>query len=688
VSLEFEQDVLELAHICATDESEQFESKHIWTVMDEIIPGSAYLERDETTAKLIACEIRSAYYLAHDRLIVKRAQKGNREVDSAAKRLAIYDEHVGEIMTYAKDEQDRVFMHLSLLSKINLLFLAREIMDFDFTWYSHLQVCDHMIVKNPWLQIRDMDHRKKRLTMAPRGFFKSTISVADIAQFICVAPDIRVLILCATVPLARAFVAQLKALFTPEDTENLTVFQVLFADDARLERAHNGDVPRLRFLVQPGELGRETEFTCPARKKGAKKECTVASGSIGKSSTGTHYELLRADDGISPENSETVAVTEKTNLRLEYAERLIDPALYVDYIGTAFSPVDRYQKIRTELAHQYSILVLPAKVLKRSAEGSHALERGKAENELESIDYQLLFPIDKKGNSKLSDAYLEDIRKGSLQVYRSQYLLDPRGIKETTFSEALIQNQMIPNSVMPGEVETNQKHILCDLADSVASSADWSVLAVLGMDNYGRGYILDSSVRGRFLISELVHQIASLNAQVKPASIIIENSRGAEKLRSAIESAARDAGSNSINLVFLQVDNSKHAKISRISRLEKRLYDRKLFFSSSITFREELIEEFTTFPAGRFDDCPDCVSFCEQVLTDVRPAPANPYAEEQATRILRAKGWDEQIYYSSVEDYIDRPLEPLAGTESSGTGTDEAGELWDPFGAPAPFRNN
>jgi phage terminase large subunit-like protein len=681
VRMAFRTDIMEAARAFCELESEQFATEHLWRAMDSLLAGSCYGERDAMADKFTALETRVPFYLAYDRLMAETGQTGSSDTDSARKRISIYDEHVGEISTYGKDEQDRLFMHLSLLSKTNLLFVGREVMDFAFTWFSHLRIVDHFIQKSPWLPIREMDEKKKRLTMAPRGFFKSTISIADLAQFVIVSPDIRVLILCSTIPLARAFVGQLKALFTPDDPDNLTVFQTLFALDARLERAHDGEVPRLRFLLEPGEQGKETEFDCPARRKGGAKERTCVAGSIGKSLVGAHQDLFRADDSIDPKNSETAALTEKTNLKLEYAERLIDPSLYIEYIGTCFSPNDRYAKIRNELANQYSILVAPAKTLKRNGEGTTAVERGKAENLLEASDHKLLFAVDKFGNSKLSNAYLEDIKKGAPEVYRSQYLLDPRGIRETTFSEALIQNQMIPNDRIPAEVFTNQKHILADLADSVASSADWSVLAVLGADNEGRGYILDSSVRGRFLISELVKQIALMNDQIHPASIIIENSRGAEKLKSAIESASRALGTPTINLIFKQVDTSKNAKISRISRLEKRLFDRRLFFSSSILFREELIEELTTFPHGRFDDCADACAFSEEVLSDDRPKPANSMAQADAESIIRNKEMYE-MFLGSPEDHInDSPLLPLPGTESEpGTGDGHGNELWNPFG--------
>ena len=244
---------------------------------------------------------------------------------------------------------------------------------------------------------------------------------------------------------------------------------------------------------------------------------------------------------------------------------------------------------------------------------------------------------------------------------------------------------MISNDRIPESVRFNPKHILCDLADSISNSADFSVLAVLGTDDEGRGYILDSSVRGRFLISELVKQIAKLNESVKPSSIIIENSRGAEKLKSAIELASRDLGTPFINLIFQQVDNTKGAKIARISRLEKRLYDRRLFFSSSITFREELMEELTTFPHGRFDDAADAVAMSEQVLTDERPKPVNSRAQSDAETIFRNKDYNEMIFGSPEDSIVDNPLLPLPGTDlEPGTGGDD---VWNPFGIPVSNSN-
>ena len=113
----FKDEILQMAREYADLECEYFGTKHVWFAIDAAIPGSAYLERDEILDKLVACETRSAYYLAYDRLISEHAQKGNPETDSAIRRLSIFDGHVDEIGEYAKDNQERTLMFLSLLCK-------------------------------------------------------------------------------------------------------------------------------------------------------------------------------------------------------------------------------------------------------------------------------------------------------------------------------------------------------------------------------------------------------------------------------------------------------------------------------------------------------------------------------------------------------------------------------------------
>src|ERR1700722_17885584 len=132
----FRIDIMEAARAFCELESEEFATEHLWRAMDSLLAGSCYGERDAMADKFTALETRAPFYLAYDRLMAETGQTGSSDTDSARKRISIYDEHVSEITQYAKDEQDRLLMHLSFLSKINLLFIGREVMDFSFTWFS------------------------------------------------------------------------------------------------------------------------------------------------------------------------------------------------------------------------------------------------------------------------------------------------------------------------------------------------------------------------------------------------------------------------------------------------------------------------------------------------------------------------------------------------------------------------
>src|SRR5271168_3453619 len=112
VRMAFRTDIMESARSFAELEAEQFATEHLWRAMDSLLPGSCYGERDAMADKFTALETRVPFYLAYDRMMSETGQTGSSDTESARKRISIYDEHVGEISQYVKDEQDRLFMHL------------------------------------------------------------------------------------------------------------------------------------------------------------------------------------------------------------------------------------------------------------------------------------------------------------------------------------------------------------------------------------------------------------------------------------------------------------------------------------------------------------------------------------------------------------------------------------------------
>ena len=180
-------------------EQEPLSSRAIWFVMDRLLHGSAYSNHDRLSDKLIALEVRAAYYVAYDRYMASRGQRGNVEIDSPVKRLSQYDAHVAEVKEAAETEEQRLLIFLSFLSKIHSYFCAREVMDKDFCFFSHVEAFDFYIQKSPYESITDQDPiRKDRLIMAPRNFYKSSMSVCDSINWLLNKPSVRILQLTAT----------------------------------------------------------------------------------------------------------------------------------------------------------------------------------------------------------------------------------------------------------------------------------------------------------------------------------------------------------------------------------------------------------------------------------------------------------------------------------------------------------
>jgi predicted phage terminase large subunit-like protein len=683
----------------AADLQEPYGTEHVAIAMDRIVHGAAYCdgtsdpvtneirEADSIEEKFRKLEIRAKQYLIYDRYLAEHGYRGNREIEAAIIRQSVFNAHIKEIETAATSVEEGRRMFLSLMCKTNGLFLGREVLNRDFTFFTHGPLFDFFVQKDPYKTIPQQDTVNKiRLLEMPRGSYKSVSDGIDCVQWIVVNPDVRIMFLTASLSLAKDFVKEVKNYFTFDGEGDLTPFQSLFAKDIRLERPKkDGEYQNLNFLIRDDDTGKETEFICPARTRGdqKKKEVTIWAGSVGAGKVGKHCNVLKADDAVDEKNTDTPKLISKTKKRIGMAAKLVDPGGYKDNLGTPYAPNDWYNHIRQDVKNVLT-LIRPAKWLKKDVNGATAIERGVLFKDLGRNDWTLLFPADKYGVPKLTHEALQEFEEEDAEGFPSQYMLDPHGYKKVSFPEALIYQQTITRDQMPGQIEPFTYYILGDLADTQNSTSDYSVLAVLAVDRENRGYVVDIA-RDRYTFHDLCYTIAKLNHDYKPARIIIENARGAEKLKGDMIRASQDLGDKQIPLDFIPVKNTKAAKAIRIGKLEPLLRNRRLFFLNSVACYQELVAEFRDFGSASHDDIPDCIGFCEEVLGDERSAPMDPAAAEAAQRILNQKQFEEMIYGSPEDHIVEVPIEPLPETEPSGTGNNLAGDLWDPF-AVLPFK--
>jgi predicted phage terminase large subunit-like protein len=719
----------------AADRGERFGSEHLAMAMDRILPGTAYWdgnadhrdesglvpEEDSLDLKLAKLERAARIYIKYDRYLAENGIAGNREIDAAVKRIRRLDGHkdslkvsredFAEYASLSNEEFTEIAMRearcrlISYMCKTNGLFLGREVLNRDFTFYTHGPSFDFFVQKSPYKTIAQQDiENKVRLLEMPRGAFKSVTSGIDTVQWIIINPDVRIMFLTASLTLAKDFVTEVRGYFEveekkPEDVlalaqwySELTPFKYIFAQDTRLERPKKKnaegvlELQRLSFLITTGD-GKETQLICPARTRGdqKKKEVTIWAGSVGAGKVGKHCHIIKADDAVDEKNSENAKLIQKTKKRIGMALKLLDPGGYNDNIGTPYAPNDWYNHLSSNVQNVL-MLIRPAKTLKRDINGATAIDRGRSIlgheahdiKDLADADWNLLFPCDKYGVEKLTHEQLRANEQADPEGYPSQYMLNPSGYKKVSFTNHLITQQTLMPDAFPSQIEKFTCHIMWDLADTQTTTADYSVGVVMLVDRENRGFIVEI-FRDKYTYHEICQLIAKTNHEYKPTSIIIEDARGASKLKGQMEQAARDLGDKMIPLNFVPVKNYKASKSIRIGKLEPRMKNRTLWFSATISCYQDLLREFVDFGSDPHDDIPDAIALCEHVLPDVRPQPSDPAAAEQARRIMEEKEFFERIHASPEPEIVDVPVDPMPETEQGGTGNDSAGDLYDPY---------
>jgi predicted phage terminase large subunit-like protein len=597
--------------------------EHFWKIADRDLAGQAPKDISGLAA-------RARSYAVFDAAIMEHGNAGDPDIDASIKRTKILAAKAPSLKTEAE--------LVRFVCQTNLLFLGREVFNKLFTFFTHARLCNFFVQKNPDIGIDEQDDKKNRLLMYPRGGFKSTLDVIDCVQWIICFPDVRILVLTATKDLAKAFIEEIKNYFLIVEEAAPTTMQQLFEKFCVLERSD-------------GLAGR---FICPCRTQGVekKKEPTAWSASIITNLPGWHCDVMKCDDVVTDKNVETPPLIAKTKKKSNTASALVDPNGYKDFIGTPYAPNDLYAHTKAKVKKLVEIWIPAWKLIPESVE--------KDERDCRDEDYELLFEFDKLGKTRLTHEFLRSVRDVDPDVFNSQYLLNTAGIKKIKFTRELLYARTISRDQLPTKLIY---YILWDFAYGTNAGNDYSVGAVVGLDEENRIYVVEI-FRDRYLDSELAREIAGSNRQYMPRLIPIENSNGAQFLESSIRRYSEEIGFAVIPLDFFKCDRSLNAKATRIGALEPLLRDARLFFLNEITCLEDLYKEFAEFGSASHDDIPDAISHVHRVLpTGSQVAePGGPGGRERVEKFLqslREKEFDDMIFRQG--DYA--PIIPQAPIE-------------------------
>jgi hypothetical protein len=529
--------------------------------------------------------------------------------------------------------EDDAYKHeIRLRAQTELFFLAHEILHYDdITEWTHRQVADFFVKKDPRKSIAEQDKIKSRLLMMPRGTFKTTFNIADSVQWIADFPNIGMLALTASnsdeSPLADAFVAEVTGHFHRDADSEPTLFQDLFPEHNHLGRLKSG------------------KFTTPARDRW-RREPSLMGASIETSLSGWHFDVIKLEDIQDNRNSQTTYGLRKVKQNLFINLKMLMPWGYRDATGTRYGPADVYGYMMERLNPAVSkVLWKPAMVPK-----PHARQKEKDDpDSMNEGDWELFFP------ELLPYEFLMEKKAEDLASYMTQYMNIATGAFVPMFDHEKLLMLSLEEEMLPlaGPVYIvwrfeMEEHPYCT--------------GMAGMVDDGRLYVVDT-IRGSYRPSTLAQKVVGMAKLHGAHQIEIEETPGAHHHETAIRNAAINAGW-SLAIRWLPYDEDPNVRQMRIKSCEPLVKENWVWFSKALPHGKELIRQLHHYGMLEDSDFPDllsrlCAKLPATVLLGDRDEVDDLEFELQKQRDLHDRVYGLGVYAPQEPEEEEQPYAPV-----------------------------
>lgn len=499
------------------------------------------------------------------------------------------------------------------MAQTNLFFLCKilekysDVTDKEHVWKdgtthnTHEEICNQFFVRKDPLKTSfkqfavDYIDQKERLLLVPRGGFKSSIDMADCVQWIICFPEVTILVVTGVLSLAKEFVGEIKSHFELEDSavpkDCIGDFHPTKA--LRPREMHDGSRSMFQILFPehciPVEEGKAYEYQTPAVAL-VDKEKTVFAASIEQSLVGWHVGVLKLDDVVTNENSQTIERLKNVNKQVSINQAMLHPYGFYDKIGTWYDSADTYgQDIKNAEKYKEANEDFPTKIYVRPAwwPNMAAVAAGKIEEEMKKEDFELWFD---NGPHALTYEFLLNKKKTD-PYFAIKYLNDPTQMHAIKFPRELLVRRTCSAHELP---ERGLIVTCVDTAYSQKSWADYTVI-ITALIYGGRFYILDMK-RGRYNEYELPQLIASTAMQWKPKTICIEDSVGVKWLgREVNREMAKLKYIAPLRFVSLGLGSKQTSKVNKAKPVLRFLGDDRLKFVNMCPGLEEIYTELSRF---------------------------------------------------------------------------------------------
>ncbi len=460
---------------------------------------------------------------------------------------------------------------------------------------------------------------REMVLLESRGSYKSTINGIDSVQWLINCPDIRIMFITATKPLAKKCAKEIKRYFYLPQKAKPTAFQLLFPE----------------FVIKDAD---DSPLLCPARLID-QKEDSIWATSMESTMTGDHCDLRKADDIVVPKNSANIELREQLKFEFDGTDDILDQWGFSDVTGTRYFTDDWYgtrgipNEDTGEVApYRYSCRgcwTLKTEYVLDYQQGILRLKDITEDMVVLTFPYKLSWKelrktLSKKGERSFKNQQLNEATDPSVdEDYINQFDID------------VLRRHTHPTSGAPKgrDVEIFQTW---DTAWSDSSTSDFSVGVTAAIyllpDGRYASCVLEI-VYGKWKSTELVKQMVMFFEKWHPKKVLIEKVNAAEYIDLAIKQQAILMGNSMIRefIYWKPVDTQAKAKRNRIKVLELLLGENRLCFCVGIWI-DEMYKQLTRYTgehstSTRKDDIPDALAMVLHFFPR-GSTPGSPVVEE------------------------------------------------------------
>jgi hypothetical protein len=407
---------------------------------------------------------------------------------------------------------------------------------------------------------------ERQLGLLPRGHLKSHILACYAVWRITYSPWITIVYLSAGEDLAKDQVYAMKNMMT-SDTYRRYWPEMLKRDEGQREQWS-----AFSFNVDH-----------PERKRRGIRDHTIIVKTVKSNAIGLHCDLLLPDDVVVPQFADTAVGRAEVSRSLAQYTSILNPGGEIKAVGTRYNPEDAYQDM---IDADYPLWNQEEQQFEGRAQLWDIFERESEDNGDGTGNFLWPRVYDPEtGEGYGFDAQILAIikadyeSKGQIEQFYCQYYNDPNAINLQTISRGSFQYydrkniRPVGGSVYYGEVKLGVFAAM-DVAWTVSDKADYTAIAVIGVDHDNNVYILDLAQFKTTNFAEYYDEVIHLHYKWGFRKIRVETNAGGTFVKQELERFIRQNG-NQLSVEGKPTVKAQGAKPERHAATLEWRYDQK-----------------------------------------------------------------------------------------------------------------